>query len=180
MREDKLEAVVLRTKHIEHIIKYWHESAPDFLEKMGVDLKKLPTKMEFRKIFQDEIMAEKEKKKTFTSIWLTDGEPIGHCNINDIEFGKVAYMHLHMWNSDERGKGAGSVLINQSLTLFFVLFKLEKVYCEPSCYNPAPNKTLEKIGFKFVKSIRKVPSVIASEQDLNQWVMTRERFLGIS
>jgi hypothetical protein len=45
--------------------------------------------------------------------------------------------------------------------------------------NPAPNKTLEKIGFTFIKSHTCVPGYLNFEQEVNRWEMTHETFKSI-
>ena len=62
-------------------------------------------------------------------------------------------MHLHLWNTTHRKKGVGSILIKKSLPLFFKNYQLEYLDCEPYALIPAPNKTLEKIGFQFIEKI---------------------------
>ena len=42
--------------------------------------------------------------------------------------------------------------------------------------NPAPNKTLARVGFEFVKEYVTVPGSINFEQPVNRWEMTREKY----
>jgi RimJ/RimL family protein N-acetyltransferase len=60
-------------------------------------------------------------------------------------------MHLHLWYPDKRIKGMGVQLVKKSLPYFFNNLHLKTLYCEPYALNPAPNKTLPKVGFEFVK-----------------------------
>jgi len=169
-------ATALRTKHIEALSNYWLTASDDFLKSMGADPAKMPSSQEWFNTLLNQITSPLREKESMHTIWLEDEEAIGHCNVNEIEFGKEGYMHLHIWHEKHRAKGIGAELIKDSLFIFFTVLELDKVYCEPSSYNPAPNKTLEKIGFTFVKKIRKAPSSLALEQDLNQWVINYEDF----
>ena len=38
--------------------------------------------------------------------------------------------------------------------IFFRHFNLKSIKCEPNANNPAPNKVLPKIGFKFIKNMK--------------------------
>jgi len=73
-------------------------------------------------------------------------------------------MHLHLWNAASRKKGIGSQLVKMSLKYFFENLKLKRLFCEPYALNPAPNKTLEKTGFDFVKEYITIPGAFNFEQ----------------
>ena len=120
-----------------------------------------------------------EKKNSYCIIWEIDGKAIGHSNINKIIFGEEAFMHLHMWYSNVRKKGAGTELVKMTLPYFFEKYKLKKLYCEPFALNPAPNKILEKIGFEFVKEHQCIPGWICFEQKAKLWMLSKEKFLKI-
>lgn len=105
-----------------------------------------------------------------------NNKPIGHSNINKIVFAKEAYMHLHMWHSQTRQKGAGIKYLRLTVPYYFDTFKLQNLFCEPAASNTAPNKTLENLGFDFVKSYDTVPGWINSYQTVNRWVLTREKY----
>lgn len=117
-----------------------------------------------------------KEKMSYALIWCLDGKPIGHNNINAIEFGQSAKMHLHLWNTENRQKGIGTFLIKKSLPFFFENLKLKELWCEPYALNPAPNKTLEKIGFEFQKKYTTIPGSINFEQEVNQWKLTKEQY----
>jgi RimJ/RimL family protein N-acetyltransferase len=85
-------------------------------------------------------------------------------------------MHLHLWKSKNRKKGIGTELVRKSIPFYFENFKIEKLICEPYALNPAPNKTLEKIGFEFIKKYRTIPGSLNFEQDVNRWELTKEKF----
>lgn len=85
-------------------------------------------------------------------------------------------MHLHLWNTNTRQKGIGTKLVKKSLPFFFNNLKLQTLYCEPYVLNIAPNKTLEKVGFKFDKKYITTPGSINFEQEVNRWFMSIELF----
>ncbi|MDC8004804.1 GNAT family protein [Aureisphaera galaxeae] len=163
-------------KDIPSLVDYWMSSDPDFLVGMGVDLDKMPAKETLEKAFSEQIDTTYRDKQSYALIWELDGKAIGHTNINQIQFGKRAHMHLHLWYGGNRKKGMGSTLVMKSLPFFFKNYELDELYCEPYALNPAPNKTLAKIGFEFVKTYETIPGSINFFQEVNQWRLTREKF----
>jgi RimJ/RimL family protein N-acetyltransferase len=161
---------------IQSIIDYFLESSPEFLRGMGADVNKLPGKEEWSKIILGDFEKQAESKKLYYVIWQLNDIPVGHSNINDIIFGKEAYMHVHLWHPDNRNKGDGSYFIKESLIYYFKIFKLQKLFCQPYALNPAPNKTLHNIGFEFIKKYETIPGWLNFKQFVNLWVLDRNRF----
>jgi len=180
-RTGKLNYPVLSVREIQQqdidpIIQYWLDSKPAFLEAMGVDLGKIPGRNEWRKMLTEQLSQSIEEKKSYCIIWEVDRKSVGHSNINKIIFGEEAYMHLHIWNADARKKGFGSAFVKLTLPWFFEKFRLKNLYCEPYALNPAPNKTLEKAGFEFVKEYITTPGSLNFEQPVNRWVLSLDQF----
>ena len=161
---------------IDAIINYWHNSDDTFLAGMGVDLAKIPAKEDMRMMLRSQLTQGYNEKQSYCIIWLEAGKAIGHSNINKIIFGEEAFMHLHIWDKAERKKGTGTVLIQLSLPYFFENLSLKKLYCEPYALNPAPNKTLKKAGFSFVKEYITIPGYLNFEQPVNLWEMRYEDY----
>ena len=176
MSTPTLSAREIKSEDIATLIQYWIEADPAFLTGMGVDLAKMPKKEEFEKMLADQLELPYTEKKSYCIIWLVDDKPVGHSNINKIVFGKEAYMHLHLWNAPERKKGIGTALVQLTLPFFFENIKLQKLYCEPYALNPAPNKTMQKAGFQFVKKYITTPGWLNFEQEVNLWEMSYEDF----
>jgi RimJ/RimL family protein N-acetyltransferase len=107
---------------IEHIIHYWLSADKSFLEGMGADIKKIPAREEWISMLTQQIQQSYNKKQSYCLIWLLDGFPVGHSNVNKIVFGKEAYMHLHLWNSSVRQKGMGAQLVKMGLPFFLTIF----------------------------------------------------------
>lgn len=161
---------------IDFIIRYWLKSDDAHLVGMGVDLAKVPSEEDWRKMLPTQLSQTYKEKQSYCIIWQADGKPIGHSNINKIIFGEEAYMHLHLWNSDGRKKGMGTQLVKMTLPYFFKNMELKKLYCEPYALNPAPNKTLEKVGFDFVKEHITIPGSFNFEQPAKLWELSLEKF----
>lgn len=153
---------------------------PDFLLAMGVDLNKMPQEQEWHEMLQGQLNTPHPHKKSWCMIWLIDGVPAGHSNINKIIPGEEAYMHLHLWKPDARKRGAGAALVRMTIPFFFETYDLKRLYCEPYANNDAPNNTLRKAGFEFVRQEITTPGWLNFEQPVNLWVMTKERFLEMA
>lgn len=165
---------------IDLIISYWLQGDAQFFNSMGVDVAKIPSNEEWKKILSESLQYSYEEKKSYWIIWLLDGNAIGHSNVNKIIFGKEAFMHLHLWNTGTRQKGMGSKFVKMTLPYFFSNLKLREIYCEPFALNPAPNKTLEKVGFEFEKEYITTPGYLNFEQPVNRWRLSYKKFKEMS
>jgi RimJ/RimL family protein N-acetyltransferase len=180
--EGKFEITVreIELKDIDLITDYWLKSDTDFLVQMGVDLDKLPTRNELEEMLTLQINSSITDKKSYALIWERNGTQIGHTNVNGITFGKEATMHLHLWKSTNRKKGIGTQLVKKSLPFYFEKLEIKKLICEPYSLNPAPNKTLKKVGFEFIKKHRTIPGKLNFEQEVNRWELTKENYEKIT
>ena len=85
-------------------------------------------------------------------------------------------MHLHLWDSTLRRKGIGTELVKKSVAVFFEKLKLERLICEPYALNPAPTKTLERVGFTFEKEYETTPGSLSFRQKVNRWKLDKLDF----
>lgn len=168
----------IKVKDIDLLLDYWYKSSDEHFLKMGADSTKLPNRNDFYNALVKQINSPFQKKQAYALIWEENSVPIGHSNLNNIVFGKEAFMHLHVWNIDKRKKGFGTTLVQKSLPFYFEKLQLETLYCQPYALNPAPNKTLENVGFEFVKNYITIPGSINFEQEVNLWKMSHTRFLS--
>ena len=169
----------LQPEDVPLITNYWLQTEPGFMEAMGVDLDKMPAEAFWYEMLHQQIQTPYKEKQSYCTIWQMEGKAIGHCNVNKIIYGQEAYMHLHLWQKDSRQKGVGTQLVKMSLSYFFRNLQLKTVYCEPYALNPAPNKTLERVGFSFVKEYTTIPGFLNFEQPVCLWEMSEERFLTL-
>jgi len=162
----------LQASDIDHIAGYWAQASPDYLRGMGADPEKRPIREQMTAMLSEQLSQPYPEKKSYCTIWEADGRPIGHCNVNKIEFGESAYMHLHLWDGSIRQQGLGVALVKMSLPYFFKNLQLKRLFCEPYALNPAPNKTLEKAGFEFVREYLTTPGPFNFEQPVKLWVFS--------
>jgi len=156
---------------IQPLAEYWYALDKNAMLRMGVDENKIPDRKDFEEGLLYQINQKDTKKKAFALIAFVDDEAIGHCNLNPIQFGEIAKMHLHIWKSRYRKSGLGTEMVRNSIPIFFERFQLKKLVCEPFAENQAPNRVLKNLGFQLVKSYTTTPGPINFEQEVNQWVL---------
>lgn len=158
----------------ERMIDYFVGGEEEFLRGMGVNPALLPEREAWLEACLADHRRPDSDKERFYLAWLLDTELVGHSSISHIEPGRQANIHLHLWIPAKRRGGLGSAFVAASMDIYFERFSLETIASEPFAGNRAPNRALERLGFRHVKRYRTVPSSIADEQDVNRWEMTRE------
>tara|TARA_B110000093_G_C12781413_1_gene330681 strand:+ start:81 stop:638 length:558 start_codon:yes stop_codon:yes gene_type:complete len=171
----KLTVREIQAKEIEKIVDYFVNADTEFLKGMGADKSKLPKKKEWIEKLESEFKKSYAEKEFYYIIWLFDNQAIGHSNINNIEFGKSATMHLHLWNNDKRKSGLGLDFLRLTIPYYFRNFGLEKLICEPSSENIAPNKVLKNLGFELVRTYDTTPGWINFHQTVNRYELKKEQ-----
>ncbi len=169
----------MKREDIDLIVDYFINADPEFLTSMGADKNKLPDAIEWTKKLDLELKKSYTDKEFYYIIWLLDEIPVGHSNINTIAYGKTAKMHLHLWKNSKRKKGLGAEFLKKTIPFYFENFKLEKLICEPYSENIAPNKTLVKIGFEFIKKYETIPGWINFLQNVNSYELTKDQYRRI-
>ncbi len=171
----KLTVREIQANEIEKIVNYFVNADNEFLKAMGADKSKLPEKNEWIEKMEYEFKKSYREKEFYYIIWLFDNQAIGHSNINNIEFGKSATMHLHLWNNDKRKSGLGLDFLRLTLSYYFENFELEKLICEPFSKNMAPNKVLKNLGFELIRTYDTTPGWINFHQTVNRYELQKEQ-----
>ena len=163
----------LSREEYELMLDYFYKADDSFLRGMGVDRLKLPNRDEWLDALLVDHERPDDERERFYLLWIFAGEKVGHSSINKIVCGTQSFIHLHLWKAQLRRAGLGTEFVRRSANFYFERFNLQKVVCEPLADNPAPNRVLEKLGFTFVSRYRTTPGVIAYEQDVNRYELTR-------
>ncbi|WP_207431503.1 GNAT family N-acetyltransferase [Sabulibacter ruber] len=166
----------LQESDIEAIVNYWLTADAAYLEGMGVELSKIPGRSAWIHMLKTQVHTPLKEKQSYCLIWTLNGKAVGHSNTNKIIFGQEAYMHLHIWEADIRRQGLGSSFLKLTIPHFFQNLQLKTLFCEPYALNPAPNKTLQKVGFQLLQEYTTTPGWINFEQPVKLWQMSLERF----
>jgi RimJ/RimL family protein N-acetyltransferase len=158
---------------VDFIIAYFFQSTPEYLEVLGVDPSRLPAPESWRERFQRDCAQPIEQRARIGVIWLLDDQPIGFSTADKITYGEQAHMHLHVIDPGRRNQGYGVESVRRSADLYFERLKLKRLFCEPNAFNVAPNRTLQKAGFKYLKTHMTVPGPLNYHQAVTRWVMER-------
>lgn len=153
------------------VVDYFHRATPEHLELLGVDPTRLPPRSAWRQFYEADHALPPEQRRSVQVLWLDGGEPIGFSTADKIVHGLHAHMHLHVLDPDRRRSGVGVHCVRESVALYFERLRLQRLYCEPHAFNTAPNRTLQKAGFRYVKTYKTVPGPLNFHQAVTQWVM---------
>lgn len=163
----------------ERVIDYFLTADDTFLRGMGINPAKLPARESWLQMLLDDHARPLPERLFYYVIWELDGQAVGNSNINNIRYGQEATMHLHIWQPDLRRQGHGAFFVRESVAAYFENFHLQNLYCEPYALNPAPNRTLARVGFELQGSTVTTPGWISFEQEVNRWLLTREKWLSL-
>jgi RimJ/RimL family protein N-acetyltransferase len=166
VREMKLEEVEL-------VIDYFHDSTAEHLERLGVDPTRLPSPARWRQRYADEYDKPTTERSTLLVIWELDGSPVGFSTLDKIICGEEAYMHLHVIDPERRRSGIGSQCVRPTAEIYLTRLRLKRLFCEPNAFNVAPNRTLQKAGFTYVKTHMTVPGPLNYHQAVTRWLLQR-------
>lgn len=170
----------IKQDDVELIIYYFLNSDHAFLKGMGVDPEKLPNRHEWQNLISEDLLRPMHRRQFYYLLWRLGDTPIGHSNINKIVYSDHAYMHLHLWDHRNRKSGNGMYFIRSCINKFFETFELKQLFCEPYALNMAPNRTLAKTGFEFVKQYETTPGWINFHQKVNRWALSREKWIQLT
>jgi RimJ/RimL family protein N-acetyltransferase len=157
------------------VINYFHSATPEHLELLGVDPTRLPSKTQWKQLYEHDYSQPRERRKSFLVLWQLDGRNLGFSSVDKIKFGEEAYMHLHVFDAENRKSGYGAVCVRKSVDIYFQALAVKRLLCEPNAFNAGPNRTLQKAGFRFVKTHMTVPGPLNFHQAVTQWVIERPR-----
>lgn len=166
----------MKASDIEDVVDYFLNATPDYLTGMGADPNKLPNRNEWVNAIKSQLNIPYKERSLFYVIWELDGKAVGHSNINKIVPNQEAYMHLHMWDIENRQNGLGPKFIGASIPNYFEKFNLKQLICEPFAKNKAPVNTIQQFGFEFIKTYETIPGVICFSQQVNRYLLTRENY----
>lgn len=155
------------------IVDYFHDATPEHLDMMGVDPTRLPPRETMRQAYARDFARPIPERAGFLVIWLDADRPVGFSTTNKIIYGEQANMHLHVIDSARRNSGIGAACVRRSVEIYFDTLQLKRLFCEPNAFNTAPNRTLQKAGFKYLKTYMTVPGAINFRQPVTRWVIER-------
>lgn len=158
---------------VDIIIDYFHQATPEFLDMLGVDPTRLPSRRDWRARYESEYEKPVDQRRAILLLWLSDDAAVGFSTADKITFGEQANMHLHVAEADLRNSGLGAESVKLSAEIYFDKLKLKRLFCEPNAFNTAPNRTLQRAGFRYLKTYMTVPGPLNYRQAVTRWVLER-------
>jgi RimJ/RimL family protein N-acetyltransferase len=163
----------MMSSEVDLIIDYFQSATPEHLETLGVDPTRLPPAESWRERLRRQCDLPFDQRSMVPVIWLSEDRPIGFSTSDKIHYGEQANMHLHVTDPERRQQGVGAECVRRSVDIYFERLKLKRLFCEPNAFNVAPNRTLQKAGFKYLKTYMTVPGPLNFHQAVNRWVIER-------
>jgi RimJ/RimL family protein N-acetyltransferase len=154
-------------------IDYFHDSSDEHLLQLGVDRASLPSRDAWRSAYTADHALPIEDRTGVALIWDLDGQAVGFSSADRIVFGDEAFMHLHIVSPDLRHQGFGAEFVKESARWYFRVLELERLYCEPNAFNTAPNRTLQRAGFRYQCTHEAQPTPINFHQAITRWMVER-------
>ena len=151
-------------------IEYFHGASDEHLRLLGVDRRLLPEPAAWATEFERDLGRPLGERASYGVVWELDGSPIGFSTSDGIELGVEARMHLHIVDPDRRGQGCGARLVGLTAEHYCEVLSLRRLFCEPHAFNAAPNRTLQRAGFRYVCSRQTQPGPINLHQTTTVWV----------
>jgi RimJ/RimL family protein N-acetyltransferase len=156
---------------VDLIIGYFQGLRRSIWKPLGVDPSRLPPVESWRERLRREATLPVEQRSVVLVTWLSDDQPVGFSTSDKIRYGEQANMHLHVTAPERLHQGIGVECVRRSVDLYFERLKLKRLFCEPNAFNVAPNRTLQKAGFKYLKTHMTVPGPLNYHQAVTRWVI---------
>ena len=167
----KLVVREMRLEEADIIVDYFHAASHDFLKSLGVSPAKLPYRDDWEAFYRAEYTRPISRRRAILVLWEIDGEPVGFSTADKIIFGQEAYMHLHILQPEQRRSGYGASFVRETVKIYFSKLNIQQLYCEPYALNAAPNRTLQKAGFKYIKTYETTAGPLNFLQPVNRWLL---------
>jgi RimJ/RimL family protein N-acetyltransferase len=160
-------------------IDYFHDASDGYLQTLGVDRALLPSREEWYAFYEEDYARPIHLRAHYSLVWELDGQPVGFGSTDQITFGEEARMHLHIVRPTRRREGLGHEFVKQSVPVYFEVLRLQRLACEPNAFNVAPNRTVQRVGFRYQLTHRTTPGPINFPQATTRWVLQRSEVPGL-
>jgi RimJ/RimL family protein N-acetyltransferase len=154
-------------------ISYFHDACDEHRRMLGVDRALLPSRRAWREFYEADAARPLPERENYTLVWELDDRIVGFSSTDAITFGEQAFMHLHILDSGDRSAGMGAEFVRLSAATYFRALELQRLYCQPNAFNVAPNRTLQRAGFRYEFTRQMQPSAINFPQPITRWVLDR-------
>ncbi|MBC7692839.1 MAG: GNAT family N-acetyltransferase [Methylotenera sp.] len=130
------------------MLDYWYRSPPGFVERMGVDLSKLPTEAEMARGTLQNITDNclLSTSKLHALAITCDGRTVGVHTLFPLIEGDHGIFHAHVWNPTFRNRGLGLRSYPKACQVFFERFDLKRILFKTPVQNIGAIRVKEKLG----------------------------------
>jgi RimJ/RimL family protein N-acetyltransferase len=161
----------MRLSQVDIRINYFHDASDEYLRVLGVDRSLLPTRQAWRSFYEKDYQRPIRERENYSLVWERDGQVVGFSTTDRIDFGNEAFMHLHVVEEGLRNTGLGNQFVRLSAQAYFEALELKRLYCEPNAFNVAPNRTLQRAGFRYLFTHKAQPAAINFPQVTTRWIL---------
>ena len=158
-------------------VNYFHDATDEHLRVLGVDRSLLPTRRAWLAFYEEDCARPIQERMNYSLVWQRDSQIVGFSSTDRIDFGNEAFMHLHVIEARLRNTGLGAQFVRLSAQAYFEALELQRLFCEPNAFNVAPNRTLQRAGFRYLFTHEAKPTSINFTQITTRWVLDRSRVL---
>jgi len=151
-------------------IDYFLGASDDYLRLLGVDRAKLPSRAAWLTRFAEDLTRPPTERDTYAIVWLLDEQIVGFSTADHIRPGQEAFLHLHVLDPNRRRQGLGSRFVRLSAEHYQQTLRVPRVYSQPNAFNTAPNRALQRAGFRYLWTREMVPGPINFFQAVTRWV----------
>lgn len=173
-RSDRFTIRAMGPADVDLRIDYFHDASDGHLALLGVGRALLPPRVEWRRAYEKDFARPLPEREHYGVLWLVDQDVVGLSTVDRISFGDEAFMHLHLLHREDRHRGLGTQFVALSVRHYAEVLQLRRVYCQPNAYNTAPNRTLQKAGFRYRCTVHCAPSAINTPQPVTRWLWEPE------
>lgn len=167
----RLEVREMRPDEVRIRVDYFHGASEGYLSMLGVDRHLLPSPAAWEEHLREELSRPVGRRDHHALVWELDGLIVGFSTADRIRIGVDAFMHLHLLDAARRGGGLGARFVTMSADEYLRVLELERLFCEPNALNVAPNRTLQRAGFRYLFSHECTPGPINVPQVTTRWVL---------
>jgi len=161
----------LRLDEVGVRIDYFHDASDEHLRLMGVQRERLMSREAWREFYEEDFARPVRDRANYLVGWKQDGELVGMAIADQFTFGEQGFMHLHILNPDRRHSGLGTEFVKLTAAHLFSVLQLKRLYCQPNAFNVAPNRTLQRAGFRYEFTKELAPRPTDVPQPLTRWVL---------
>jgi RimJ/RimL family protein N-acetyltransferase len=152
-------------------IDYFHDASDEYLHALGVDRARLLSREAWRAFYEADFARPIRDRENYLLAWELDMEVVGMGIADQITFGEQAFMHLHILEPDRRRSGLGTEFVKLTAAVLFEVLEIKRLYCQPNAFNVAPNRTLQRAGFRYVFTKEMAPRPTDFPQPMTRWVL---------